>query len=371
MTKDINKYKGRFSQKHRTFNILQNNIEEFVKLSTQIWKIINGLQIEQAIEQGPIELGEDNVEQEVVDIKHDESIREGHEECTVKEENIEATVEEEKQKDLNVPEVHIPSAHLPHVEKVDQQEKIVKIKDVSDNTTHSINPFIEEDIKKILVDSTTKEKLCSHPILVNVDEIEKAKLASTKEKAQELSIPPPPPLPPQSTKVQPIIPIVVYQRKETISSHVSTLVQIFLVHVVSIVEKYGIPVLIGQEASPAPTTQAQGDTEITKKEKDRIEDSVLSMKLEEVIAIQTLVTILDTATSIPSQALHRLSVEATPLYSSRPIPSTYKVDEVISYGDINLDEVIEIPNFNLASITIEKMSILQDALARKKHQELL
>ena len=42
-----------------------------------------------------------------------------------------------------------------------------------------------------------------------------------------------------------------------------------------------------------------------------------------------------------------------------------------SYGDINLDEVIELPKYDLTKITIEKMSILQDALARKKHQELL
>ena len=30
----------------------------------------------------------------------------------------------------------------------------------------------------------------------------------------------------------------------------------------------------------------------------------------------------------------------------------------------------ELPKFDLTSITIEKMSILHDALARKKHQEL-
>lgn len=87
--------------------------------------------------------------------------------------------------------------------------------------------------------------------------------------------------------------------------------------------------------------------------------------------MQTLVTLPDTTTPIPIQALHRLSVEATPLHPSRPSPSTSQVDEVTSYGDINLDELIELQKFDLASITIEKMSIVQDALARKKYQELL
>lgn len=37
---------------------------------------------------------------------------------------------------------------------------------------------------------------------------------------------------------------------------------------------------------------------------------------------------------------------------------------------MNFDEVIELPKFDFATITIEQMSILQDALA-KKNQELL
>lgn len=82
------------------------------------------------------------------------------------------------------------------------------------------------------------------------------------------------------------------------------------------------------------------------------------MKLEEVIAIQTLVTLPYTTTPTPSQALHRLSTEATSLQASRPSPSTSKVDEVTSYGEIKLDEVIELPKYDLTTITIEKMNIL-------------
>lgn len=59
---------------------------------------------------------------------------------------------------------------------------------------------------------------------------------------------------------------------------------------------------------------------------------------EEQLAIQILVTFPANATP-PSQALHKLNVEATPLQSSRPSPSTSKVDEVTLFGDVKLDEV--------------------------------
>lgn len=170
---------------------------------------------------------------------------------------------------------------------------------------------------------------------MSVDEIEKENLASAREKTQELSI-----APPQSIEVQPTMSIVVYQRKDTMSSHISTKVQTVSVPTITIIEKEGTPVQTSQEASPAPTPQEQGGVETTVKEKDRTKYSILTMKLEEVIAIQTQVTLPDTATSTPSQALHRPSKKSTPLQASRPSPSTSKVDEVTPYGDINLDEVI-------------------------------
>ena len=52
-------------------------------------------------------------------------------------------------------------------------------------------------------------------------------------------------------------------------------------------------------------------------------------------------------------------------------PSSSKVEEVITYGDVSLDEEIIFPKYDYASIIIEPMGILQEALARKKHQELL
>ena len=39
------KYGNRFSPKYKAFNILQNNIEDVVKKSTLMWKVIYGLQI--------------------------------------------------------------------------------------------------------------------------------------------------------------------------------------------------------------------------------------------------------------------------------------------------------------------------------------
>ena len=57
----------------------------------------------------------------------------------------------------------------------------INIKDVSDTITQNINPLTEEDLKKILVESTTQEKLCEHHVLVSVDEIEKANKAFARE----------------------------------------------------------------------------------------------------------------------------------------------------------------------------------------------
>ena len=43
ITKENKKHGNKFSPKYRAFNILQNNIEDVVKKSTQMWKLIYGL----------------------------------------------------------------------------------------------------------------------------------------------------------------------------------------------------------------------------------------------------------------------------------------------------------------------------------------
>ena len=70
---------------------------------------------------------------------------------------------------------------------------------------------------KILTNSTTKAQLCSHAMLVSLDEIEKAQLAFVGEKPKALSI-----SPTQSLEVQPTLCMVVYQRKDTMHLHIST-----------------------------------------------------------------------------------------------------------------------------------------------------
>ena len=51
--------------------------------------------------------------------------------------------------------------------------------------------------------------------------------------------------------------------------------------------------------------------------------------------------------------------------------SSSKVEKVIHYGDITLDEEIVIPKYDYDTMTIEKIGILQQALEKKKHQEKL
>ena len=43
----------------------------------------------------------------------------------------------------------------------------------------------------------------------------------------------------------------------------------------------------------------------------------------------------------------------------------------MNYGDINLDEYIFIPKYDYDTLTLEQIGILQQALERKKHQEML
>ena len=119
------------------------------------------------------------------------------------------------------------------------------------------------------------------------------------------------------------------------------------------VEQDGTQVHIGQELSHAPISQTPDEVLIEEKEPNRTEESVLTMKLEEQISIQTLVTLPISTSHIRSQTLHRPSVDDTPLQSSRPSPDTSKVGEGKSYRDFDLDEVIELVKFDLTTITIE------------------
>ena len=49
----------------------------------------------------------------------------------------------------------------------------IKIKDVTKTSSQNINPLITEDLTKILDQSTQQAQLCTSPILVSVDELQK------------------------------------------------------------------------------------------------------------------------------------------------------------------------------------------------------
>lgn len=372
MEKSIKRYTRRFVPKYRAFNILQNNIEDVVQKSKQVWKLTYGLSTSEEVVQTPIEVGKEKEEEKGEDIEQD--IVEGGMEMNI---DTQAPVIDEKQIEKSVSDTQVLSASP-------QQETsaiidIVKLKDVFETIAQNINPLIEDDLKKILVKSTNQEKLCENLVLVSVDEIEKADKAFVGEekKTPETSTPLP-----QSTMVQPPLPIVVYHRKEKEISTDSTIVQSAPVikdepaktndkvetsieqkGEIRVVEKDEAQSQIGQDVTPVPIVQNQGVTGNTEKEKDKTEESSLTTKPEEKLAIQAL-ALLPESTTPPSQALQRLSIEDTPLQSSRPSPNTSNAEEVTSYGDASLDEEIVLP-------TIEQMGILQEALSKKKNQELL
>ena len=62
----------------------------------------------------------------------------------------------------------------------------IKIKDIVDTCSQSIKPLTTEDISKILDQSTQAVRLCTSPILVSVDELQKLveKLKEVKVKIQ-------------------------------------------------------------------------------------------------------------------------------------------------------------------------------------------
>ena len=56
----MKKYAAKFTPKYRAFSILQNNIEDVFKKSTQIWKLIYGLTIVKQGEVDPLEGKDDD-----------------------------------------------------------------------------------------------------------------------------------------------------------------------------------------------------------------------------------------------------------------------------------------------------------------------
>ena len=86
-------------------------------------------------------------------------------------------------------------------------------------------------------------------------------------------------------------------------------------------------------------------------------------KEEEQQAVQTLVNLPFSDT--PTKSLHESSNAIVLLQMSTQGSSALKVAKVIHYGDTFLDEEIEIPQFNFATMTLEDINLMQATLERK------
>ena len=65
------------------------------------------------------------------------------------------------------------------------------------------------------------------------------------------------------------------------------------------------------------------------------------------------------------------STDAMPLQISTLCSSSKRVARVLLYGDLALDEDIVIPKYDYDNITLEQINLMQEALERKKKQEIL
>ena len=81
ITKENKKHERKFAPKYKTFNILENNIEDVVNKSTKMWKLIYGLTTTKKGEEDPFE-GRKNEEE---DEDKEEEIEKEKEDITVEE----------------------------------------------------------------------------------------------------------------------------------------------------------------------------------------------------------------------------------------------------------------------------------------------
>lgn len=73
----------------------------------------------------------------------------------------------------------------------------------------------------------------------------------------------------------------------------------------------------------------------------------------------------------PTKDPQKLSINVMPLQIFAPSSSSTKVTRVLHYGDPKLDEEIVIPSYDLKTINIEQITTMQEALNRRKRQEIL
>ena len=69
----------------------------------------------------------------------------------------------------------------PHHVAITPTETIT-VKDVTNTSFQNINPLTTKDLSKILDQSTQKDRLCTNPVLVSVDVIQKVVVETTRFK---------------------------------------------------------------------------------------------------------------------------------------------------------------------------------------------
>ena len=73
MGKEIKKKNRKFALKYKEFNILQNNIDDVVQETIQLWKSFYGLTTPKEIMQTPIEVDEDKDDQQVTKVTKEDN----------------------------------------------------------------------------------------------------------------------------------------------------------------------------------------------------------------------------------------------------------------------------------------------------------
>ena len=134
VSKANKKHGSKFAPKYRAFSILQNQIEDVVRKSTQMWKSINGLKTRKEGEEDPFEGRNDDEE---VEEDEEKEAQEGDKATT-----------EEQQQEQSVQDTQLPPPSPLHTQPILADTIIVK--DVPDILGQNINPLTIEDFKKIL-----------------------------------------------------------------------------------------------------------------------------------------------------------------------------------------------------------------------------
>lgn len=147
ITKANKKYGNQFAPKYRDFSILQNQIEDFVKKSTQMLNLTYGLTTIKEGEEGPFEGRNNEEEDEDKDEETKKEKEETTEEETLRKSNeIETTIEQKIEH--NAQDTQLPTMSPQHEKSMPIDT--ITIKDVPNNSPQNINPLIIEDLKKIL-----------------------------------------------------------------------------------------------------------------------------------------------------------------------------------------------------------------------------